>query len=78
MANSFKKKENLDKKYFVGDDDLLYENQISEEELSLGQKSKNFDGNDFKEQNTVKRGKVNFSQHEKSNFSYETILGSTP
>jgi hypothetical protein len=26
VANSFKRKENLDKKYFKGDDDLLYEN----------------------------------------------------
>ena len=39
MANSFKRKENLDKKYFVGDDDLLYENQISEEDLAPNQKS---------------------------------------
>jgi hypothetical protein len=42
VANSFKKKENLDKKYFVGDDDLLYENQINEDDLSLNQKSNIF------------------------------------
>lgn len=35
VANSFKKKENLDKKYFVGDDDLLYENQTADDDLSL-------------------------------------------
>jgi hypothetical protein len=45
VANSFKRKENLDKKYFLGNDDLLYENQITEDELTLGQKSKNDEHN---------------------------------
>jgi hypothetical protein len=40
VANSFKKKENLDKKYFLGEDDLLYENYPAETELH-SQKSTN-------------------------------------